>query len=205
MLARLDPRVLDRISFPLGEQGKAETRAEAARAGLEAAGRAESQEACFLGGDDYRAFLARQGLQATTGPVVDAEGGMIGEHDGYWRFTPGQRRGVRIASDRPLYVLGTDAATNTVTVGPREQLAVSSVATKGTLYRPVERGAVKLRYRSEAICAAVAATDDGFTVDLAEPAYGVACGQVAVVYEDDAVVGAGVITDVDSVPLGSPR
>ena len=64
---------------------------------------------------------------------------------------------------------------------------------------------MKLRYRSEAIRAAVAATDDGFTVELDEPAYGVARGQVAVVYDDDAVVGAGVITDVASLPLGSSR
>ena len=92
------------MRFPLGDQTKEETRAEAAALGLAAARRAESQEACFLGGDDYRAFLERQGLQATTGPVVDADGATIGEHDGYWRFTPGQRRGVRIASDRPLYV-----------------------------------------------------------------------------------------------------
>ncbi len=205
MLAAVDPALLERVRFPLGDQTKEETRAEAAALGLAAARRAESQEACFLGGDDYRAFLARQGLQATTGPVVDADGATIGEHDGYWHFTPGQRRGVRIASDRPLYVLGTEATTNTVTVGPRERLAVSSVATQGRLYRPVQRGAVKLRYRSEAIRAAVAATDDGFTVDLAEPAYGVARGQVAVVYDDDAVVGAGVITDVASLPLGSSR
>src|SRR4249919_3325810 len=67
MLARLDPRLLERIWFPLGEQTKDETRAEAARAGLAAAGRAESQEACFLAGDDYRAFLERHGLSATEG------------------------------------------------------------------------------------------------------------------------------------------
>ena len=205
MLAAVDPALLERVRFPLGDQTKEETRAEAAKLGLAAAGRAESQEACFLGGDDYRTFLARQGLRATTGRVIVADGATIGEHDGYWQFTPGQRRGIRIASDRPLYVLGTDAATNTVTVGPRDRLAVSSVATQGRLYRPVERGAVKLRYRSEAIRAAVTATDDGFTVDLVEPAYGVARGQVAVVYDDDAVVGAGVITDVASLPLGSPR
>jgi tRNA-specific 2-thiouridylase len=205
MLASVDPALLERVRFPLGDQTKEETRAEAAALGLAAARRADSQEACFLGGDDYRAFLARQGLQATTGPVVDTDGATIGEHDGYWQFTPGQRRGVRIAADRPLYVLGTDAVTNTVTVGSRERLAVSSVATQGRLYRPVERGAVKLRYRSEAIGAAVTATEDGFTVELVEPAYGVARGQVAVVYDDDAVVGAGVITDVASLPLGSPR
>ncbi len=71
MLARLDPSKLDRIWFPLGDQTKAETRAEAARAGLVAATRAESQEACFLAGDDYRAFLERRGLEAQRGPIVD--------------------------------------------------------------------------------------------------------------------------------------
>src|SRR5688500_4893669 len=158
MLAAVDPTLLERVRFPLGDQTKEETRAEAAALGLAAARRADSQEACFLGGDDYRAFLARQGLRATTGPVVDADGATIGEHDGYWQFTPGERRGVRIPADRPLCVLGADAVTNTGTVGPRERLAVSSVATQGRLYRPVERAAVKLRYRSEAIIAAVTAT-----------------------------------------------
>lgn len=205
MLAAVDPALLERVRFPLGEQTKEETRTEAAALGLAAAQRAESQEACFLGGDDYRAFLGRQGVRATTGPVVDVDGATIGEHDGYWRFTPGQRRGVRVASDRPLYVLRTDAATNTVTVAPRERLAVSAVATRGRLYCAVDQGAVKLRYRSDALRASVRATEDGFAVELDEPAYGVACGQVAVVYEDDAVVGAGVITDAVPLPLGSPR
>src|SRR6266540_3972744 len=70
MLARLAPERLDRIEFPLGEQGKEETRAEAARAGLAVAARTESQEACFLAGDDYRAFLERRGLKAREGPIV---------------------------------------------------------------------------------------------------------------------------------------
>src|SRR5262249_43942655 len=73
MLARLDPRLLDRIRFPLGEQTKAETRDEAERAGLAAARRPESQEACFLAGDDYRAFLARRGLVAKPGRIVDED------------------------------------------------------------------------------------------------------------------------------------
>src|SRR6184192_4114899 len=71
MLARLDPRLLDRIWFPLGEQTKAETRAEAARAGLAVAGRTESQEACFLGGGDYREFLRRHGVEEAAGTIVD--------------------------------------------------------------------------------------------------------------------------------------
>jgi len=205
MLAAVDPTLLERVRFPLGEQTKGETRAEAAELGLAAARRAESQEACFLGGDDYRAFLERQGLPATRGPVVDLDGATIGEHDGYWRFTPGQRRGVRIAADRPLYVLRTDATTNAVTVGPREHLAVRAVEARGRLYGRVARADAKLRYRSDPVRADVGVTEDGFTLGLDEPAYGVARGQVAVLYDDDAVVGAGVVTAVDAEPLGSSR
>src|SRR6266568_3810235 len=103
MLARLDPRHLGRIAFPLGEQTKADTRAEAERAGLAVAGRGESQEACFLAGDDYRAFLGRQGLAPSEGAIVDEQGRELGRHTGYWRFTPGQRRGLGVASGEPLY------------------------------------------------------------------------------------------------------
>jgi tRNA-specific 2-thiouridylase len=195
MLAAVSPELLENVRFPLGEQTKEETRAEAAAAGLAAAGRAESQEACFLGGDDYRAFLERQGLKASPGAIVSADGATVGSHDGYWRFTPGQRRGLRVNSGRPLYVLGTDASTNTVVVGSREELATTSVETHGRLYLPVTRGKVKLRYRSAPVSASVELSEDGFSLQLDEPAYGVAKGQVAVVYDDDAVVGAGVITD----------
>src|SRR3954463_15811449 len=89
MLGRLDPRLLDRIWFPLGEQTKAEIRAEAADAGLRAATRTESQEACFLGGGDYRDFVARHGVEEAAGEIVDEAGQKLGSHDGYWRFTPG--------------------------------------------------------------------------------------------------------------------
>src|SRR4051794_36326972 len=98
MLARLNPRFLERVWFPLGEQTKDETRAEAARAGLASAGRAESQEACFLAGDDYRLFLERHGLRSEDGPVVDEKGATLGRHTGFWRFTPGQRRGLGISA-----------------------------------------------------------------------------------------------------------
>src|SRR5581483_1250085 len=74
MLASLDPKRLARVSFPLGEQDKDATRAEAERAGLAVARRAESQEACFLAGDDYRSFLGRQGLEAQPGAIVDEDG-----------------------------------------------------------------------------------------------------------------------------------
>jgi tRNA-uridine 2-sulfurtransferase len=194
MLARLDPEQLDRIWFPLGEQDKAETRAEAERAGLDAAHRAESQEACFLAGADYRAFLGRHGLETQRGAIVDESGETVGEHDGFWRFTPGQRKGIGVVAERPLYVLGSDARTNTVRVGPREALARTHVAAEGRLYVDVDRADAKLRYRSPAVAASVAATGAGFELELDEPAYGVASGQAAVLYEGDAVVGCGLVT-----------
>ena len=198
MLARLDPRFLERIWFPLGDQTKEGTRAEAAAAGLAAASRSESQEACFLAGGDYRQFLERHGLASAEGVVVDESGDEIGVHEGFWRFTPGQRRGLGIASSEPLYALRSDAATNTVVVGPRESLATTEIDARGRLYVPVERADVKLRYRSPAVAADVTATDSGFRLLLDEPAYGAAAGQAAVLYEGDAVVGAGTIGTSES-------
>jgi tRNA-specific 2-thiouridylase len=193
MLARLDPRLLDRIWFPLGDQTKDDTRAEAAGAGLAVAGRAESQEACFLAGDDYRAFLERHGLPVAEGPVVDEQGRELGRHDGFWRFTPGQRKGLGVAGGEPLYALRNEPRTNTVVVGPRPALATDEIVARGRLHVPVDRAEVKLRYRSAAVSAAVLEEGVGFRLRLDEPAYGVAPGQAAVLYEGDAVVGAGTI------------
>jgi tRNA-specific 2-thiouridylase len=194
MLARLDPRLLERIWFPLGDQTKSETRAEAEAAGLAAAHRAESQEACFLAGDDYRAFLSRRGLAGAAGAIVDESGAVLGSHDGYWRYTPGQRRGLGVAADQPLYAVSTDARTNTVVVGPRSSLARTRVAARGRLHVPARRVTAKLRYRSPAVAATVEQTAGGFRLKLDEPAYGVARGQAAVLYDGDVVVGSGLVT-----------
>jgi tRNA-uridine 2-sulfurtransferase len=193
MLARVDPGVLDRLWFPLGDQTKEETRAEAERAGLHAARRPESQEACFLGGDDYRSFLERHGLEAQEGPVVDADGEQLGSHSGFWRFTPGQRRGLGVATGVPVFAVGTVPESNTVVVGPRDALARRRVRATGELFASVTRGDVKLRYRSPAVPADVQASADGFELELESPVYGVAPGQTAVVYEGDVVVGSGVV------------
>ena len=195
MLAPLDPSLLDRIEFPLGEQDKEQTRAEAATAGLAVAERRESQEACFLAGDDYRAFLGRQGLDAMDGAVVDEDGNELGRHDGYWRFTPGQRRGLGIAASQPLYALRTDAATNTVVVGRQAALACTHVLVSGRLHLPVERAEAKLRYRSPAFPARVLPCDGGFRLELELPASAVAPGQVVALYDEvGAVVGSGLVS-----------
>ena len=194
MLGRLDPRLLDRIWFPLGDQTKEETRAEASRAGLAVARRGDSQEACFLGGGDYREFLRRHGAEEETGEIVDEAGRAVGSHGGFWRFTPGQRRGLGVAAAQPLYVLRTDPRANRVVVGPRESLAIETISARGRLYVRVNRAEVKWRYRSPAVPASVEQTEHGFRLALNEPAHGVACGQAAVLYEDGAVVGAGVVS-----------
>ncbi len=196
MLGAVDPGLLQRVRFPLGEQTKAATRAEARAAGLAAAGSLESQEACFLGGDDYRSFLERQGVRAQSGTIVDRTGSALGTHHGHWRYTPGQRRGLHVSGGRPLYVLRTEPQTNTVVVGSRDELETTSLEARGRLYVAVDEAEVKVRYRSAAVPATVTETDGGFALELGEPAYGVARGQFAVLYDDDAVVGAGVITDV---------
>jgi tRNA-specific 2-thiouridylase len=194
MLGRLDPRHLDRLWFPLGSQSKDETRAEAARAGLAAARRPESQEACFLAGGDYREFLARRGLAPAGGPIVDEDGRELGRHHGYWRFTPGQRRGLGVAAADPLYAIATRPRANAVVVGPRERLARTSVSARGRLHVRARRVEAKLRYRSRALPATVEETAGGFRLALDAPAYGVARGQAAVLYEGDAVVGCGLVT-----------
>ena len=193
MLARLDPRHLAQIAFPLGDQTKDEIRAEAERAGLAVASRGESQEACFLAGDDYRAFLERRGLGRVEGAIVDEEGHELGRHAGHWRFTPGQRKGLGVTAPLPLYTLRSDPSTNTVVVGPREALGRMTVDATGGLYVPVERAHVKLRYRSETVAARVHVIERGFRLELDAPAYAVAPGQAAVLYEGDVVVGAGLI------------
>jgi tRNA-specific 2-thiouridylase len=194
MLAALDASLLERLWFPLGTQTKDATREEALAAGLAAASRRESQEACFLGGDDYRAFLERSGLRAAGGKIVDEAGEAIGTHDGFWRFTPGQRRGLRVGGREPLYALATDARTNTVIAGPRRALARRRVFVRGRLAARTEHVDAKLRHRSPTVRASVVETDDGFELHLDEPAFGVAPGQAAVLYAGETVVGAGVIT-----------
>lgn len=193
MLATIDPALLARVGFPLGALTKPEVRAEAAAAGLEVARRPESQEACFLAGGDYRAFLARHGVADVPGPIVNESGAVVGRHDGVWRFTPGQRRGLRVVSPEPVYTLRSDVRSNTLVVGPRDALAARSVDVRGRLYTDVDEVVAKLRYRSAPVSARVDGTADGFSLRLAEPVEAVAPGQVAVLYDDDVVVGAGVI------------
>ncbi len=125
---------------------------------------------------------------------MDEDGRELGRHRGSWGFTPGQRRGLGVAAAEPLYALRTDAVTNTVVVGPRESLACTSVEVRGRLHVPLHRAEAKLRHRSPAVPALVEQTESGYRLELEEPAYGVARGQVVALYDDGVLVGSGVVS-----------
>ena len=200
MLAMLGPETRDRLRFPLGELRKVDVRAMARAAALPAADAVESQEVCFVGEGGYVGFLERHaGLAPRPGPILDQGGRRVGTHDGYWRYTVGQRRGIGVAGDAPLYVLGTDASANAVTVGPREALATSELRLRDVRVHgdlgdaPLE---VRVRYRGRALRGRLRATGDGpLRVSLLDAADGVAPGQTAALYRDGRLVAAGTIAE----------
>ena len=130
---------------------------------------------------------------------MDRRGRAIGHHRGHHNFTVGQRRGIGVSADEPLYVLATDADANTVTVGPREELETRTVRVRNAvLHRPGETvNAVRLRYRSRPLPAALSVTGSGrreeLDVELGEPFAGASPGQTAVLMAGEAIVGHGTI------------
>jgi tRNA-specific 2-thiouridylase len=198
MLARLDPALLDNISFPLGGLLKAAVRALARDAGLPVADKRESQDLCVVAGLGGRAFLRRHGgpRLRKPGEIVDRDGRVLGRHDGQHEFTVGQRRGLGVHSAEPLYVLRKDAAANRVVVGPRTELATTTVRLEqARLHRPAEQVShVRLRYHAQAIpCRATPGTGGRIALELKVPANAVAPGQLACLMRDDCVVGEGTI------------
>ncbi len=195
MLWAVPAEVLARLEFPLGELDKAAVRALATEAGLEVADEPESQEVCFAV-DGYQRFLAERGVEPAEGDVVDASGAVLGRHQGHWRYTVGQRRGIGVSAAEPLYVLERRAAENEVVVGGRERLATRSVRVGDVVDRDLGDGSglrLQLRYRSPAVAVAALTREAGgdLEVSLDEPFEGLAPGQAAVFYRDDVVVGGG--------------
>ena len=214
MLARLDPALLDRLEFPLGELAKPHVREIAHGAGLPVASKADSQDLCFLAGTSSHAFMLRHnGPSDRPGEVVDERGRVLGSHDGQHLFTVGQRRGLGISSPEPLYVLRKHPASNRIVVGPRSSLARRSVSIGGaTLHRDAsEVDRVKLRYRSTPVpCRVTSHAPAGrharLELELGDEVYGVAPGQTACLLRRDEVVGwatirAGVANLSEDVPL----
>jgi tRNA-specific 2-thiouridylase len=201
MLTALSPGSLARLRFPLGGLRKPEVRERARAAGLSVAGKPDSQDLCFLAGTDRARFLARHGgIGDRRGTIVDARGTTLGTHSGQHLFTVGQRRGVGVAGTEPLYVLDKQPGTNTVVVGPHAELRRDAVQLRAArLHRSGARvNAVKLRYRSKPLPARVdgelqAGRHGSLSVELDEPAYAVAPGQLACLMDGELIVGWGTI------------
>jgi tRNA-specific 2-thiouridylase len=197
MLAAVEPELVARLEFPLGELRKPQVRKLARAAGMAVAEKPESQDLCFLAGIGRDDFLQRHaGRGDDPGAIVDADGREIGRHEGAWRFTVGQRKGLGVAAPEPLYVLDVDPASNTVTAGARRELATRHVRVIGArlLRDASEVDHVKLRYRNAPIACRV--LDDApagrareLRIELLEDVDGAAPGQVACLLRGDAVVG----------------
>ncbi|RSM69872.1 tRNA 2-thiouridine(34) synthase MnmA [Actinoplanes sp. ATCC 53533] len=205
VLAVLTRAQLDRAVFPLGDSTKARVREEAAERGLAVAEKPDSHDICFIADGDTKGFLAKR-LGEAPGDIVDGRtGAVLGRHDGAYSYTIGQRKGLDLrvpAPDgRPRYVLSITPKTNTVTVGPREDLAVDTVTATRTIWHgertPVECE-VQLRAHGEVVPAVVTVGPDGLVADLRAPARGVAAGQAIVAYRPDPagdiVLGSATIT-----------
>jgi tRNA-specific 2-thiouridylase len=200
MLAALPPGILERVRFPLTELTKPEVREIAARHNLAVARKPESQDLCFLSGQGKSDFLRRHGgLREREGDLLDRSGKAVGRHRGHHNFTVGQRRGIGGGAKEPLYVLSTNAVANTVTVGPRRELMARTVQLHNAVLHRAGGNvdAVRLRYRSQPVPAAVSATDTGahakLEIALGEDFAGVSPGQTAVLLAGEAIVGHGTI------------
>ena len=204
VLFDLPAGALERLVLPLGEMGaKAEVRAHARRLGLPVAEKPDSQEICFVPDGDYAAVLASRAPAAlTAGPIVDQAGRVLGRHDGYARFTVGQRRGLGVAGPAPHYVTGVDAATATVRVGGGDAVLARGLAATGARWweRPEAGAPVSVQIRSGGAAAPARLAprpggwEAGFEARFEAPVRAVAPGQAAVVYDGEVLLGGGWIS-----------
>jgi tRNA-specific 2-thiouridylase len=199
---------LAKALFPVGEYSKPEIRKLAGTFGLPTATRSDSQDLCFLAGEDYRGFLQRNAPEiGVPGPIVNHEGKKLGEHQGLAFYTIGQRKGLGVASLTPLYVLSKDVATNTLTIGEKEELGLRDLIARevnwisGEAPKESFRAEVKTRYTAREAWAEITPLEKNrsgintfslrvlFDVQQRD----ITPGQAAVFYDRDVVLGGGMI------------
>jgi tRNA-uridine 2-sulfurtransferase len=191
--------------FPLGEMSKPEARAAARNHSLAVAEKAESQEICFVPDGDYAGFIDRYLIAEdesdrapAAGEIVDSSGAVIGKHHGVHRYTIGQRRGIGVASERPLYVLSIDPDLKRVIVGSDEELQKRGFIAGGVNWIAFDRpngpvrASVRIRYRHVESPATISPAEGGrVVVQFDEPQRAITPGQATVFYRGDEVVGGG--------------
>ena len=197
----LDQEKLTHALFPIGDFPKTEIRKIAEKFGLPTASRKDSQDLCFLAGDDYRNFLQRNAVKMLKpGEILTRDGRSVGEHSGLANYTIGQRKGLGVASLVPLYVLGKDPVTNTLIVGTQEELGSRELSARdvnwlsGEALREPFRAEVKIRYTAKEAQAVITPLDGNRVQVLFDsPQRDITPGQAAVFFQGDLVIGGGII------------
>jgi len=197
----LDQEKLKRALFPVGEFTKPEIRQIAEQHGLPTASRKDSQDLCFLAGEDYRNFLQRNAAEMLeSGEIVTRDGTTIGSHNGLANYTIGQRKGLGVASPVPLYVITKDAVRNTLIVGTQDELGSKELTARDVNWVSGEaphepfRAEVKIRYTAKEAEAWVKPMEAGQAqVAFEAPQRDITAGQAAVFYQNDVVIGGGII------------
>ena len=202
VLYSLSQQQLEKIKFPLGELSKDEVRKIAEEKKLASANKKESQDICFVPDGDYSNFIEEYtGKKYPCGDIIDTEGKKIGRHQGIIRYTIGQRRGLGVAANIPVYVTAKSAADNTVTLGPEDALYSKSLTAKDINLiacadlKKAMRVMVKTRYLQEAQSAVAEQTGENILyIEFDKPQRAITPGQAAVLYDGDIVVGGGTIS-----------
>lgn len=198
-LYRAPAENLARTLFPLGEMPKSKVRALAEELGLPTAQRPDSQGLCFVGNIPMRTFLG-EFIKPELGNIIDQTGQVIGQHDGAFFYTIGQRQGLGVGGGKPYYVYAIDVAKNEVHVttepaSPALNLADFKIADCVWFSQPVENRSydIQVRYRTPAKPGKLAKDNQGYRVMLERPERAITPGQSAVIYDGDVVVGGGII------------
>jgi tRNA-specific 2-thiouridylase len=202
VLYSLSQEQLSRVHFPLGNQTKVETRAVAERAGLFVAHKSESQDLCFVVDGLYADFIERYSQTSSMpGDFVDKNTGkVVGQHQGIIHYTIGQRKGLGVAAKAPYFVCSFDMEANQIMLGSLEDLNSNYLTAHNINFIPFDkisgtlRCKAKSRYREDAVDVTVTQTgDDTMRVDFAEPQKAITSGQSVVLYDDDYLLGGGII------------
>ncbi len=201
VLHMLDQRALSKVKLPIGEMTKSKVRDYASDMGLRTASKPDSQDICFVTSGDYRDFLRNTHPEvAAPGDVLNAEGDIVGTHQGTAGFTIGQRKGLGVAVGEPRYVLDIEPRERTITIGTYEDLLVSECVVTDMRFvhaAPVagDEVSVKVRYRSEPVDATIKEAGDRWWFAFHEPQVRPAPGQTLVMYDGEFVLGGGTIID----------
>jgi len=199
-LYTLGQRELQHLLLPLGNLHKVEVRRLAIRLGLPTITRHSSQDVCFIPDNDYRSFIAKR-IPLKSGDIADIKGKVLGKHTGLTNYTVGQRQGLGLASNKRLYVLRLDAASNKLVVGTKDQLLSNKLLASKLFWvsgkapeEPVNIMA-KVRYRAPEVSARLRLVDGVAEVNFHQPQQAITPGQSIVFYHGDAVLGGGIIED----------